>query len=55
MNSFLKFWSYIFFHFNIVMSNEFIQSVTYDNSDDFQHVNFIFFIKFHFTILKIIV
>jgi len=42
MNSFWNFLSYIFFHFNIVMSNEFIQSVAYDNSDDLQHVNFIF-------------
>jgi hypothetical protein len=24
------------------MSNEIIQSVAYDNEDDFQHVNFIF-------------
>jgi hypothetical protein len=36
------------------MSSEIIQSVAYDNYDDFQHVNFIFFTKFYFTILKII-
>jgi hypothetical protein len=26
------------------MSNEIIQGVAYDNYDDFQHVNFIFFL-----------
>ncbi len=36
------------------MSNEIIQNVTSDNYDDFQNVNFIFFTKFHFTILRII-
>jgi hypothetical protein len=36
------------------MSSEFIQSVAYDKYDDFQHVNFIFFTNFHFTILRII-
>jgi len=36
------------------MSSEIIQSVTYDNYDDFQQVNFVFFAKFHFTILRII-
>jgi hypothetical protein len=36
------------------MSSEIIQGVTDDNYDDFQHVNFIFFTKFHFTILRII-
>ncbi len=36
------------------MSSEIIQSVAYDNYDDFKHVNFIFFTKFHFTILRII-
>jgi hypothetical protein len=30
-------------------SSEIIQSATYDNYNDFQHVNFIFFTKFHFT------
>jgi hypothetical protein len=32
------------------MSSEIIQGVTYDNCDDFQHVNFIFFTKnsFHY-------
>jgi hypothetical protein len=36
------------------MNHEAIQNVAYDTYDDFQHVNFIFFIKFHFTILRII-
>jgi hypothetical protein len=36
------------------MSGEIIQNVTYDNYDDFQHVNFIFSTKFNFTILRII-
>jgi hypothetical protein len=37
------------------MSSEIIQNVAYyDNYDDFQHVKFIFFTKFHFTILRII-
>jgi hypothetical protein len=36
------------------MSNEIIQSVAYDNYDEFQHVNFIFSQKSHFTILRII-
>jgi hypothetical protein len=36
------------------MNSEIIQSVAYDNYDDFQHVNVIFFTKFHFTILRII-
>jgi hypothetical protein len=36
------------------MSNEIIESVTYDNYDDFQHVNLIFSQNFHFTILRII-
>jgi len=35
------------------MSSEIIQSVAYDNYDDFQHDNFIFYTKFHFTILRI--
>jgi hypothetical protein len=35
------------------MSSEIIQSVVYDNYNDFQHVNFIFFTKFHFVILRI--
>jgi hypothetical protein len=30
------------------MSSEIIQSVAYDNYDDFQHVNFIFFTKISF-------
>ncbi len=30
------------------MSNEIIQNVTYDNYDDFQHVNFIYKISFHY-------
>jgi hypothetical protein len=30
------------------MSGEIIQSVVYDNYNDFQHVNFTFFTKFHF-------
>jgi len=32
------------------MSNEIIQSVAYDNYDDFQHI----FTNFHFTIFRII-
>jgi hypothetical protein len=36
------------------MNTEFIQNVAYDNYDDFQHDNFIFFTKFHFHILRII-
>jgi hypothetical protein len=38
------------------MNSEIIQSVAYDNYDDFQHVNFIFShkISFHFIILRII-
>jgi hypothetical protein len=36
------------------MSNEIIQSVAHDNYDEFQHVNFIFSQKSHFTILRII-
>jgi len=36
------------------MSGEIIQHVAYDNYDEFQHVNFIFLTKFHFTILRII-
>jgi hypothetical protein len=35
------------------MNSEIIQSVAYDNYDDFQHVNFIF-TKNHFSILRII-
>jgi hypothetical protein len=30
------------------MSSEIIQSVVYENYNDFQHVNFIFFTKFLF-------
>jgi hypothetical protein len=36
------------------MSSEIIQNIPYDNDNDFQHLNFIFFTKFHFTILRII-
>jgi len=36
------------------MSSECIQSVDYDNYDDFQNVNLVFFTKFHFIILRII-
>jgi hypothetical protein len=36
------------------MGSEIIQSVAYDNYDDFQYVNFLFFTKFHLTILRII-
>ncbi len=36
------------------MSGEIIQGVAYDNYDDFQHINFIFFTKFHFIVLGII-
>jgi hypothetical protein len=37
------------------MNSEIIQNIEYDNYDDFQRDNnFIFFTKFHFTILRII-
>jgi hypothetical protein len=36
------------------MSNEIIQSVAYDNYDNFQHVKVHIFTKIHFTILRII-
>jgi hypothetical protein len=36
------------------MSNEITQSVAYNNYDDFQHVNFIFFKNNNFIILRII-
>jgi hypothetical protein len=36
------------------MSNEIIQSVAYDNYDEFQNENFILSQKSHFTILRII-
>jgi hypothetical protein len=36
------------------MSSEIIESVVCDNYNDFQHVNFLFFTKFHFVILRII-
>jgi hypothetical protein len=36
------------------MSSEIIQNIADDNYGDFQHVNFIFFTKIHFTILRII-
>jgi hypothetical protein len=36
------------------MSSEITQSVAYDNYDDFQHVNYIIFRKFHLSILRII-
>jgi hypothetical protein len=36
------------------MSSEIIQSVAYDNYDDFQHASFIFFTKICFTTLRII-
>jgi hypothetical protein len=36
------------------MSSEIIENVAYDNYDDFQHLNFIMFTNFHFTILRII-
>jgi len=36
------------------MSSEIIQGIAYYNYDDFQHVNFIFPQKIHFTILGII-
>jgi hypothetical protein len=44
-------------YFSIIyynMSSEIIESVADDNYDDFQHVNFIFFTKFHFSMLRII-
>jgi len=42
---FKKFWNYYYFHHLLLycdMNNEIIQSIAYDNYDDFQHVNFIF-------------
>jgi hypothetical protein len=36
------------------MNSEIIQSVVYDNYDDFQHFKLHIFTKFHFTILRII-
>jgi len=33
------------------MSSEIIPGVAYDNHDDLQHVNFVFFTKFHFPIM----
>jgi hypothetical protein len=48
-----KFWiiKFSIIYYDICdMSSEIIQSATYDNYNDFQHVNFIFFTKFHFTI-----
>ncbi len=46
MNSFFNFEIiYNFFHHLLYycdMNNEIIQSVAYDNYDDFEHVNFIF-------------
>jgi hypothetical protein len=35
------------------MGNEIIQSVAYDNYDDFQHINIIFSQIFHFIIFRI--
>jgi hypothetical protein len=37
----------------VIMSNAIIHNVAYDNYDEFQPINFIFFTKFHFTILRI--
>ncbi len=34
------------------MKNEIIQSVAYDNYNEFQHVNFIFFTKISFHYFK---
>jgi hypothetical protein len=50
----LKFpWSIYLWYWHT--SSEIIQSVAYyDNYDGFQHVNFIFSYKIHFTILTII-
>jgi hypothetical protein len=43
-------------YYNIVTwVSEIIQSVAWDNYDDFQHVNFIILTNFHFTIVRIIV
>jgi hypothetical protein len=58
MNSFLSF-EFIYFFRHLLeycdMSSEIIQNVAYyDKYGDFQHVNFIYFAKFHFTILRII-
>jgi len=36
------------------MTSEIIEGVTYDYYDDFQHVNIIFFTKFHFTVWGIV-
>ncbi len=44
VNSFLKIWNYWIFH--DLLSSEIIQSVAFDNYDDFQQVNFIFSQKF---------
>jgi hypothetical protein len=37
-----------YYNNNCDMSSEIIQNVAKDNYDDFQHVNFRFFTKFHF-------
>ncbi len=45
LNSFLNLEIIIIFHHLLLycdISNEIIQSIAYDNYDDFQHVNFIF-------------
>jgi hypothetical protein len=52
LNSFYKVWNYWIFH--DLLSSEIIQSIAFDNYDDFQQVNFIFFTKIHSTILGII-
>jgi len=36
------YYSIIYYYLVIWVINEFIQSITYDNYDGFQHVNFIF-------------
>ncbi len=41
-------------YYNIIIWVVKLFNVTYDNYDDFQHVNFILSQKFHFTILRII-
>jgi hypothetical protein len=58
MNSFLKIlklynFPSIYYNNIVIMSSEIIQSVAYDNYDDFQHFNFIFFTRLHFVILRI--
>jgi hypothetical protein len=57
MNSFFNFeitYVSIIYYKYCDMSNEIIQSIAYDNYDDFQHINHHIFTNFHFTIFRII-